>query len=209
MQSLKRYFNCHFPRYKQYLAVVFRHAAGIKWVLFFQDTNGLLFKASQLSYFLFTHDGNTHNYHLSFLKCRQFQHLWESVPSVNSMSTLLQFPAKQKKLWEELHDLLMLMVFACFYLRDTSFLQDLERCKCDVMILFIPPNAWALTLDHYDRSGRSMVINVEYNQLDPLLRASGYPNGDANCETGYSPFPGNINQVIFCHKGLDIELIFE
>lgn len=41
-----------------------------------------------------------------------------------------------------------------------------------------------------------MVINVEYNQLDPLLRATGYPDGDVNSETGYSPFPGNINQVI-------------
>lgn len=41
------------------------------------------------------------------------------------------------------------------------------------------------------------MINVEYNQLDPLLRATGYPDGDANSETGYSPFPGNINQVIF------------
>lgn len=40
-----------------------------------------------------------------------------------------------------------------------------------------------------------MVINVEYNQLDPLLRATGHPDGDANCETGYSPYPGNINQV--------------
>ena len=40
-----------------------------------------------------------------------------------------------------------------------------------------------------------MVINVEYNQLDQLLRATGYPDGDANCETGYSPYPGNINQV--------------
>lgn len=40
-----------------------------------------------------------------------------------------------------------------------------------------------------------MVINVEYNQLDPLLRATGYRDGDVNCETGYSPFPGNINQV--------------
>lgn len=40
-----------------------------------------------------------------------------------------------------------------------------------------------------------MVINVEYNQLDPLLRASGYPDGDANSDNGYSPFPGNINQV--------------
>jgi UDP-sugar pyrophosphorylase len=40
-----------------------------------------------------------------------------------------------------------------------------------------------------------MVINVEYNQLDPLLRATGYPDGDTNSETGYSPYPGNINQV--------------
>jgi UDP-sugar pyrophosphorylase len=41
-------------------------------------------------------------------------------------------------------------------------------------------------------------INVEYNQLDPLLRASGYPDGDVNDkETGFSPFPGNINQLLF------------
>ncbi|GLT55193.1 hypothetical protein SLA2020_283360 [Shorea laevis] len=41
-----------------------------------------------------------------------------------------------------------------------------------------------------------MVINVEYNQLDPLLRATGHDEGDVNDETGYSPFPGNINQLI-------------
>jgi UDP-sugar pyrophosphorylase len=41
-------------------------------------------------------------------------------------------------------------------------------------------------------------INVEYNQLDPLLRASGFPDGDVNDKkTGYSPFPGNINQLVF------------
>ncbi|AQK66785.1 UDP-sugar pyrophosphorylase [Zea mays] len=49
-------------------------------------------------------------------------------------------------------------------------------------------------LTHVD--GRTMVINVEYNQLDPLLRATGYPDGDTNSETGYSPYPGNINQVM-------------
>ncbi|KAM0842904.1 hypothetical protein ACQ4PT_058077 [Festuca glaucescens] len=49
-------------------------------------------------------------------------------------------------------------------------------------------------LTHVD--GRTMVINVEYNQLDPLLRATGHPDGDANSETGYSPYPGNINQLI-------------
>ncbi|KAI4991615.1 hypothetical protein ZWY2020_040001 [Hordeum vulgare] len=47
-------------------------------------------------------------------------------------------------------------------------------------------------LTHVD--GRTMVINVEYNQLDPLLRATEHPDGDANCETGYSPYPRNINQ---------------
>lgn len=41
-------------------------------------------------------------------------------------------------------------------------------------------------------------INVEYNQLDPLLRASGFPDGDVNDkDTGYSPYPGNINQLLF------------
>jgi hypothetical protein len=44
-----------------------------------------------------------------------------------------------------------------------------------------------------------MVLNVEYNQLDPLLRASGHPDGDVNDPTtGYSPYPGNINQVTAC-----------
>ncbi len=39
---------------------------------------------------------------------------------------------------------------------------------------------------------------MEYNQLDPLLRANGYPDGDVNDEkTGFSPFPGNINQLLF------------
>jgi len=41
-------------------------------------------------------------------------------------------------------------------------------------------------------------INVEYNQLDPLLRATGHPDGDVNDpKTGFSPFPGNINQLLF------------
>ena len=47
-------------------------------------------------------------------------------------------------------------------------------------------------------SGEERTINVEYNQLDPLLRASGYPDGDVNDPTtGFSPFPGNINQLLF------------
>lgn len=45
-------------------------------------------------------------------------------------------------------------------------------------------------------------INVEYNQLDPLLRASGFPDGDVNDpNTGFSPYPGNINQLLFNLKG--------
>mmetsp|Transcript_41249 Transcript_41249/g.124724 ORF Transcript_41249/g.124724 Transcript_41249/m.124724 type:complete len:822 (-) Transcript_41249:445-2910(-) len=47
-------------------------------------------------------------------------------------------------------------------------------------------------------SGEQRTLNVEYNQLDPLLRATGFPDGDVNDEkTGYSPFPGNINQLLF------------
>lgn len=51
-------------------------------------------------------------------------------------------------------------------------------------------------LTHTD--GRKMTINVEYNQLDPLLRASSKDgSGDVNDPaTGFSPYPGNINQLI-------------
>ncbi|GFY85569.1 UDP-sugar pyrophosphorylase [Actinidia rufa] len=100
--------------------------AGLRWVLFFQDTNGLLFKALPAS--------------LGVSATNQYQ--------VNSL-------AVHRKAKEAIGGI--------------------------------------AKLTHAD--GRTMVINVEYNQLDPLLRATGFPDGDVNCETGYSPFPGNINQV--------------
>eukprot|EP00980_Cylindrotheca_fusiformis_P005582 scaffold1184_cov132-Cylindrotheca_fusiformis.AAC.3 len=44
---------------------------------------------------------------------------------------------------------------------------------------------------------KSLVINVEYNQLDPLLRTQGDCTGDvADPETGHSPFPGNANNIV-------------
>ncbi|MQL97714.1 hypothetical protein Taro_030420 [Colocasia esculenta] len=103
------------------------HDAGRKWVLFFQDTNGLLFKAIPAALGV----SSTKNYH------------------VNSLAV----PRKAKE-----------------------------------------AIGGITKLTHAD--GRTMVINVEYNQLDPLLRATGHDDGDVNCETGYSPFPGNINQLI-------------
>ncbi|CAI5464578.1 unnamed protein product [Closterium sp. Yama58-4] len=103
-------------------------AGGVEWVLFFQDTNGLLFKV---------------------------------VPSSLGVSALRQL---------------------------------------DVNSLAVPRKAkeaigGIARLTHSD--GRSMVVNVEYNQLDPLLRACGHEDGDANDpSTGFSPFPGNINQLV-------------
>ncbi|KAH7674669.1 UTP--xylose-1-phosphate uridylyltransferase protein [Dioscorea alata] len=103
------------------------HNAGLRWVLFFQDTNGLLFKAIPAALGV----SLTREYH------------------VNSLAV----PRKAKE-----------------------------------------AIGGITKLTHAD--GRTMVINVEYNQLDPLLRANGHADGDVNCETGYSPFPGNINQLI-------------
>ena len=46
--------------------------------------------------------------------------------------------------------------------------------------------------------GDRMTLNLEYNLLDPILRATVSPEGDVNDEaTGFSPFPGNINQLVF------------
>eukprot|EP00892_Ulva_mutabilis_P004215 jgi/Ulvmu1/2165/UM013_0009.1 len=50
------------------------------------------------------------------------------------------------------------------------------------------------TLRH--ANGSSMTINVEYNQLGPLLQATVNPEGDVNDSSGFSPFPGNINQLV-------------
>lgn len=53
------------------------------------------------------------------------------------------------------------------------------------------------TLKH-SGGGKEMTINVEYNQLDPLLRSTISPEGDVNDPaTGLSIFPGNINQLLF------------
>lgn len=118
--------DVHSLLYSSGLLNVWRDA-GLRWVLFFQDTNGLLFNAIPAA--------------IGVSATRQYH--------VNSLAV----PRKAKEA-----------------------IGGITR------------------LTHVD--GRSMVINVEYNQLDPLLRATGHPDGDVNTETGYSPFPGNINQLI-------------
>ena len=42
-----------------------------------------------------------------------------------------------------------------------------------------------------------VVANVEYNQLDALVRASLDSRGDVSDATGWSPYPGNCNQLVF------------
>jgi len=47
-----------------------------------------------------------------------------------------------------------------------------------------------------DAAGKGLTINVEYNQLDPLLK--GTPTGgDVADASGFSPYPGNINVLVF------------
>ena len=48
-----------------------------------------------------------------------------------------------------------------------------------------------------DESGDEVVINVEYNQLDALLKAKWNPEGDVANEQGNSQFPGNTNTLVF------------
>lgn len=42
--------------------------------------------------------------------------------------------------------------------------------------------------------GSSITINVEYNQLDPLMKTVGGEPVDVN---GYSKYPGNTNCLLF------------
>ncbi|KAG6487229.1 hypothetical protein ZIOFF_055814 [Zingiber officinale] len=88
---------------------------------------------------------------------------------------------------------------ACLDDNDASFLGVSVTKGYHVNSLAVPRKAkeaigGITKLTHMD--GRSIAINVEYNHMDPLLRAIGHADGDVNCETGFSPFPGNINQLI-------------
>lgn len=47
------------------------------------------------------------------------------------------------------------------------------------------------------KDGRAMTVNVEYNQIDALLKATVEPRGDVNGANGFSAYPGSINQLIF------------
>lgn len=52
-----------------------------------------------------------------------------------------------------------------------------------------------MRLQHSD--GRVMTANVEYNQIDALLKATIEPRGDVAAADGFSPYPGSINQLLF------------
>eukprot|EP00931_Biecheleriopsis_adriatica_P090263 TRINITY_DN6427_c0_g1_i1.p1 TRINITY_DN6427_c0_g1~~TRINITY_DN6427_c0_g1_i1.p1 ORF type:complete len:580 (-),score=160.43 TRINITY_DN6427_c0_g1_i1:54-1793(-) len=47
-----------------------------------------------------------------------------------------------------------------------------------------------------DSAGKGLTINVEYNQLDPLLKETP-TGGDVADASGFSPYPGNINVLVF------------
>jgi UDP-sugar pyrophosphorylase len=72
----------------------------------------------------------------------------------------------------------------------------------DVNSLAVPRRAGeaigAITKLRHAASGREMTINVEYNQLDPLLRATMDPRGDVDDATGFSPFPGILKIFYPC-----------
>lgn len=47
-------------------------------------------------------------------------------------------------------------------------------------------------------SSKKITVNIEYNQLDTILRSCGYPDGDVDDDDkGRSIFPGNTNQLVF------------
>lgn len=48
-----------------------------------------------------------------------------------------------------------------------------------------------------EQTGRTMTLNVEYNQLDAMLKDKYNPQGDIPNEHGLSDFPGNINVLVF------------
>uniref|UniRef100_A0A7S2XAT1 UTP-monosaccharide-1-phosphate uridylyltransferase n=1 Tax=Lotharella oceanica TaxID=641309 RepID=A0A7S2XAT1_9EUKA len=49
----------------------------------------------------------------------------------------------------------------------------------------------------HQETGQELTINVEYNQLEPLLKSTVSPEGDVPDKSGFSPYPGNTNALVF------------
>lgn len=74
-----------------------------------------------------------------------------------------------------------------------------ERHGFDFNSVAVPriPGEACGALARLEREGKPpLTINVEYNQLDPLLRATVSPAGDVAGKDGWSLFPGNINVLV-------------
>lgn len=74
---------------------------------------------------------------------------------------------------------------------------SIER-ELEVNSIVVPRRAGEAVggLVRLERGDTALTVNVEYNQLDPLLRATTQPDGDVPDETGSSPFPGNTNVLV-------------
>lgn len=69
----------------------------------------------------------------------------------------------------------------------------------DFNFLTVPRSAGekAGAITKLKRADGSFIIgNVEYNQLEPLMKAAGQPGDVADPATGMSPYPGNLNVYI-------------
>jgi len=56
------------------------------------------------------------------------------------------------------------------------------------------------------KNGAAMTANIEYNQIDALLKATVEPRGDVAGPDGFSPYPGSINQLLFALKPFEATL---
>lgn len=73
------------------------------------------------------------------------------------------------------------------------------REQLDVNSIAVPrqPGEAAGALVRLVKPDSELTVNVEYNQLDALLRAAPGGRGDVAGADGYSPYPGNINVLVF------------
>lgn len=176
---------------------------GRKYIVFFQDTNSLAFTVTQAAIGV-SIEQVRHDDHSSSSCCPQ-----PAVDRSSSSSTTTFHPAfhysciadcvTATRLCALIADCVAVL---CLQSRHSFSPRYIALCVqgFEVNSIAVPRKAkdavGAITkLVRGD--GTSITVNVEYNQLEPLLKASGHAEGDVNDATGFSPYPGNINQLIF------------
>ena len=196
--------DIHALLYKEGITKIFKEKFNLKYLVIFQDTNALAFHTLPLMLGVSENEGFIMN---SLTVPRKAKQAIGGIAKLTNKKGIQRYVTENSRIdcrmvvmrINKITTSLMRIEYPSYPLKIGFSEQDsfygqpqiLGRIFIVILSLF---NSHTFS----STANQCRTINVEYNHLDPLLRNSKeFKEGDVNDKTGFSPFPGNINQLLF------------